>query len=323
MTYMTKTSTVFLLLLIIGSFQVQSQSIGKSRLVIATELLDALTDDQKQMGNPKFTDPKRITWERLPGERDGIKLTDFSHPQKVLLHQLMQQTLSKEGYFMVTTLMFNEDIQQKFEPNLGKNEYWFELFGQPDANGYWGWQLEGHHLSINLTFKGESIISNTPFLMSSNPQVVDSDDERNGLCFVFKEEMIAESLVNSLDQSQKKEGYSPAKRPKQVYAEKDKNNHPAIVEGIKVAILKQPQQQLVDELINTYASYFPQDLDQTSIDWSGLDTRFFFMQNPAYNGEHYYRLSNQKILLECENYGNHTHHYWRSANDYGKLFMAK
>jgi hypothetical protein len=42
------------------------------------------------------------------------------------------------------------------------------------------------------------------------------------------------------------------------------------------------------------------------------------MANTHYNEEHYYRLYNQEHLVECENYGNHTHHFWRSANDFGQ-----
>src|SRR5664279_6512366 len=99
----------------------------------------------------------------------GFKLSHFTQNQKIALHELIRGCLSTQGYLTVTALMFNEDIQQKVEPALGRNEYWAEVFGSPSSNSFWGWKLEGHHLSLNFTFKGDTMISNSPFLVGTNP----------------------------------------------------------------------------------------------------------------------------------------------------------
>lgn len=44
---------------------------------------------------------------------------------------------------------------------------------------------------------------------------------------------------------------------------------------------------------------------------------FFFMGEYEFNGRHFYWLKNDIEMIECENYGGHPHHLWRSTNDFG------
>ena len=100
------------------------------------------------------------------GSAARIKTFFVHRTAKNIIPRVDEKLLKTQGYLSVTAVMFNEDIQQKFEPTLGRNEYWVEIFGDPSSDNYWGWKLEGHHLSLNFTFKGNKMISNSPFLMA-------------------------------------------------------------------------------------------------------------------------------------------------------------
>lgn len=287
----------------------------------STALYESLDEKQQTMYYRPFDDPRRKTWERLPVAREGLKILDLSEAQKSLLHRFLQAALSSEGYLMVTAVMFNEDIQKRFEPYLGRNEFYIELFGMPVQGGYWGWQLEGHHLSVNLTFRGDQLISHTPFLLASNPQIVNSDRERNGLCLVYKEEQIAAEIAASLNGAARESGYSDQKPPSQVYGERNKKVLEAPDDGIALTQLDQDQKRNINMLARAYLRYFKYpDTKQESLvaEMTTADSRFFYMHKMHFNEEHYYRIANKAHLIECENYGNHTHHFWRSANDFGQ-----
>src|ERR1700722_14572091 len=105
----------------------------------AEKLLSGISKDSLPLLQFPFDDSMRMKWERLPGQRMGLKLSHFTEAQKIALHELLRSCLSTQGYLTVTAVMFNEDIQQKAEPILGRNEYWVEIFGNPSANGFWGW----------------------------------------------------------------------------------------------------------------------------------------------------------------------------------------
>jgi len=159
---------------------------GAGSRAVALELYHSFSGEQLQQYFRPFEDERRMTWERLPKTREGIKIADLSEVQKNLFHRFLQASLSSEGYLMVTAVMFNEDIQQRFEPYLGKNEYYIELFGMPEEGKYWGWQLEGHHLSVNLTFHGDELISHTPFLLPTRRSSIQTGSGTASAWFTWK-----------------------------------------------------------------------------------------------------------------------------------------
>lgn len=317
------TRLFFLLLLTIPVFPATSLKSPPPAgiMAVALELYQSLSEAQQQLYFRAFEDKRRMTWERLPKAREGIKIADLSEDQKKLFHRFLQAGLSSEGYLMVTAVMFNEDIQQRFEPYLGRNEYYIELFGMPGEGKYWGWQLEGHHLSVNLTFYGDELISHTPFLLASNPQIVNSDRERNGLCLLYLEEQLAGELAASLEGEAKDLGYTDRQRPPQVYGEKNKAALESPDEGVTLERLERAQKEKFLALAKAYLRYFNYPTNrQNSLlkELTDNRTRFFFMQQPHYNEEHYFRIQNDRHLIECENYGNHSHHFLRSVNDFGQ-----
>ncbi|MEP7144208.1 MAG: DUF3500 domain-containing protein, partial [Ferruginibacter sp.] len=239
------------------------------------------------------------------------------------LHELLRSCLSTQGYLTVTAVMFNEDIQQKFEPNLGRNEYWVEVFGNPSPANFWAWKLEGHHLSLNFTFEGNRMIANSPFLMSTNPSNSITDSARAGLVILYKEEEMGRELVNSLTAEQLKKGYNGRKKTDIVYSEKDKSKIVVPDEGIYFDELSREQQSLLQQLVAEYfANFNPGEVPSVKV-FCNKKLRFFYVQSREKGKAHYYRFENGKQIIEYENYDNHIHCFWRTDNDFGKAVMKE
>jgi hypothetical protein len=291
---------------------------GTSYAIRAQNLISSFNDDTVKLLHFPFDDSLRQKWERVPGLRRGLKLSMFTENQKILFHELMRSCLTTQGYLTVTSIMFNEDIQQKFEPTLGRNEFWVEIFGEPSSNKFWSWKLEGHHLSLNFTFYGNKMISNSPFLMATNPSNAITDSSRAGLIILYKEEEMARSFLNSLSGEQLKLAYSSHKKPDSVYSEQYKERINVPDEGIYFYTLSKAQQQLLKQLVGEYFNNFNEGEIMSVDEFCNKKLRFFYMDGREKGKPHYYRLENGKQIIEYENYGNHIHCFWRTSNDFGK-----
>jgi len=302
------------------SFGQSNININTSYTIRANNFLSSFPSDTLKIFHFPFDDSLRQRFERLPGLRQGLKLSFFSEKQKILFHELMRSCLSTQGYLTVTSIMFNEDIQKKFEPNLGRNEYWIEFFGEPSADHFWGWKLEGHHLSMNFTFKGNKMISNSPFLMATNPSNSITDSVRAGLIILYKEEEMARDFLNLLSPEQLKLAYTDRKKPDSVYGEHDKERISVPDEGIYFSRLTKDQQYLLKQLVTEYFNNFnPGEI--ISVDqFCNNKLRFFYMDSRQKGKAHYYRMENGKQMIEYENYDNHIHCLLRTSNDFGKEF---
>jgi hypothetical protein len=283
----------------------------------AQKFLASLDSEELEEGHFSFDDSLRTRWERLPGMRQGLKLSRLTEPQKILFHELLRSCLSTQGYLTVTSVMFNEDIEKKFEPTLGRNEYWIDMFGHPAAGAAWGWKLEGHHLSLNFTFRGDQMISNSPFLAATNPSNSVTDSARAGLIILYKQEELARDLVNSFSEEQLMLGYSSRKKPDSVYSEQDRGRIHVPDEGIYFNRLTQAQQAIGRLLITEYFDQFNPGEIIPIDSFCNNKLRFFYIDSRQKGKPHYYRLENGKQIIEYENYANHIHCFWRTSNDFG------
>ena len=283
----------------------------------AEKFLSAFSPDTLLVLQFSFEDSLRERWERLPGKRMGLKLSHFNGDQKIAFHELLRSCLSTQGYLTATSIMFNEDIQQKFEPNLGRNEFWVMIFGIPGENTFWGFKLEGHHLSLNFTFMGNQMIANSPLLMSTNPANSITDSTRTGLILLYKEEEMARDLLLSLNPEQLKKAYSNRKKPDIVYSEQDKYHIRVPDEGIYYSELNEAQKEEVEQLVAEYFHMFNPGEIMPVDQFCNKKLRFFYIGSQEKGKPHYYRFENGDQIIEYENYDNHIHCFWRTNYDFG------
>ncbi|MBV9581312.1 MAG: DUF3500 domain-containing protein [Chloroflexi bacterium] len=107
--------------------------------------------------------------------RHGLFLEDLSDGQRRAALHFMQSSLSPHGFDRVQNIMrLNRVLGEITGDTLILNEwrYYLSIFGQPDLDEPWGWQLDGHHLNMNCFILADQIVL-TPCFMGAEPRTSD------------------------------------------------------------------------------------------------------------------------------------------------------
>ncbi len=220
--------------------QLPAQAVAKPTRAAANALLASLSPEQKDKATRPISDPLRKDWHFIPRERQGLPMGQMSDAQKTLLHKLMQTALSDSGYLKATDIIWLETVLAEMEKNPTNRDagkYTLLIFGDPSNDkATWGWRLEGHHLSINLTYSADRI-GVTPMFYGSNPAVVTSG-ALAGKRILADAHHRAVAFALSLSEEQ---------RAKMMLAEKPKD---VITSPGREASLKEPVGISIDQMTN-------------------------------------------------------------------------
>jgi hypothetical protein len=154
----------------------------------ATRFLASLSTDQRATAVLDFNDTdERSRWFYTPIRRSGLPLAEMDRPQQRLAHQLLASGVSRTAYYTASTIMGLENtldavegwifqtsrgvMPERVAGNYGRDPQMFyvSIFGEPNAETFWGWRFEGHHLSINYAIANGRIIAPTPTFFGANP----------------------------------------------------------------------------------------------------------------------------------------------------------
>jgi hypothetical protein len=106
--------------------------------------------------------------------RHGLLLEDLSAPARDAALAVVRATLSARGYAQARDVMringLLVDITGRPD-EFGEWPYFFSIFGDPDTDAPWAWQIDGHHLNVNACVVGDRL-SVTPTFMGSEPCTV-------------------------------------------------------------------------------------------------------------------------------------------------------
>ena len=153
----------------------------------------ALTEAQRGRACAAFGEQRR-EWSFLPGsDREGLPIGALDDGQRRLAHELIMSGTSLPGYAKVVSVMALEHVLRALQPDTG----WpvqpgaagsFRVFGAP-GDQLWGWQVAGHHVSLNFTVVDGRYISPTPCMLGAEPACYGmlaplADDEELGFRFV-------------------------------------------------------------------------------------------------------------------------------------------
>src|SRR5215471_11836073 len=174
----------------------------------AKNFLNSLSPEQREKATYKFEDDQRFDWHFIPKPRKGLPFREMNTHQSKLAHALLAAGLSQQGYIKAVSIMSLEDVLKNLEkgrtssPNRDPEGYFFTIFGEPSANGAWGYRVEGHHVSQNYTVVSGKVID-SPSFFGSNPAEV-KDGPRKGIRVLEQEEELGRDLIKSLDADQQK-----------------------------------------------------------------------------------------------------------------------
>lgn len=335
----------------------EAQPTATAMAAAASRLLAALTGAQRAKVSFGFADEaQRRDWSFLPvPERLGLQLGELDDGQRKLAHELIVAGTSMPGYAKVVSVMAMEHVLRALalatQPGAARlfdpGRYCLKFFGAPGDPDAWGWQIAGHHVSLNYTVAGGRYVSPTPTLLGSQPSSLGTlvplaDDEELGYRF-----------VNSLDDAQRKAAViyhrpppdlatrivpkiGDVERPDPVFAPEPEyvitdaerdilsyvRNGP---KGIPAHALNAGQLGELEALVAAFAGRMPDDVAAAQLRLirdAGLENLWFaWAGDTSVGGRHYFRVQGPVLLIEHDNTqenGRHIHSAWRNpAGDFG------
>jgi Protein of unknown function (DUF3500) len=312
------------------SFAMAQYSKQPPTVILANKFLDSLTKEQRGKAVKSFDDAYRTNWRYVPASREGINLGEMTAEQAKLAADLLRTSLSKSGYKKVEEIKSLEDVLFELEnKNKGRDKrlYTFTFFGEPKFEGKWGWRYEGHHVSLNFTFKNSELISSTPQFMGSNPAEVPSGPQR-GLRVLAQEEDLAFDLIKLLSPDQITKVVVKSDSPQDIVTNSLRKVGIQQDSGLKFKELTKDQQIALLKLVELYAK------NQSSSEARRRSSRvepnslvFAWMGKTTKGQGHYYRIQGSKFLIEfdnTQNQANHVHTVWRDFDgDFGEDVLAE
>ena len=319
----------------VGGLVLMSLSIGQltrkpPQEVLAAKFIASLTADQKSHAVKSFADDYRTHWQYVPATRQGINFSEMTPDQAKLALDLLKSSLSEAGSKKTEVIKSLEMVLRELENgNKGRDPglYTFTIFGQPSSEGAWGWRYEGHHVSLNFTFKNGALVSSTPQFFGSNPAEVRSGPQK-GLRALPQEEDLGFALLDSLTTAQRSEAVIPVKAPGDVVTTSSRKAAIQADTGISFKKLDAKQKSLLLKLVHVYSD--SQASAENKRRWGRVDQDslvFAWMGETKPGQPHYYRIQGSKFLIEfdnTQNNANHIHAVWRDFDgDFGEDVLAE
>src|SRR3984885_11599994 len=308
--------------------------------------------DEAQRGRACFAfGEERRDWSYLPArDRDGLPIGALDDGQRRLAHELIVAGTSLPGYTKVVSVMAMEHVLRALAPGLADlfdpERYSVEAVGSRGDEA-WGWQVAGHHVSLNFTIVDGRWVSPTPCMLGAEPASYGllaplADDEELGFQF-----------VNSLNPEQRRAAIihhrpppdlaarmvpriGEVERPDPVFAPEpdyvigeDERDILSYVragpKGIPGSALNQVQLDDLAALVGSFARRLPDEVAGAQLhelEQAGLDSLSFAWAGATEPGQrHYFRVQGPGLLIEHDNTqgnGNHIHSVWRNpADDFG------
>ena len=299
----------------------------------ANRFLASLTPEQRAKATFAFGEDERQNWHFVPIERKGLALREMTPTQKHLASALLSAGLSQQGFIKAETVMSLEDVLRAIEhgtgPERDPEKYFFSIFGQPSADGTWGYRVEGHHLSQNYTVVGGRV-AGAPSFFGANPAEV-RDGPRKGLRTLAAEEDLGRAVIQSLDPEQRKIAVVAAEAYKDILTFDSRQaalkGQPS---GLPASKMNARQFDLLMALLEEYARNMPDQIAQAredAIRKAGKDIYFAWAGGTEKGEPHYYRVQAGSFLIEyddTQNNANHIHSVWRDFHgDFGEDLLKE
>src|SRR5690242_3286148 len=124
---------------------------------LANAFLSSLEATQKQQALFDYVSDERLNWNFVPTSRKGLPFGEMTPAQKSAAMDLLRATLSDQGFRKANGVFELEAILREVEGRgtddryRDPGKYYVSIFGQPAPESLWGWRVEGHHISINVS----------------------------------------------------------------------------------------------------------------------------------------------------------------------------
>jgi hypothetical protein len=311
-----------------------ADSPGARAKTFADSFLSSLDDEQKTKAVVAYDSDERVDWHFIPKKtRKGIAMRDMNSAQRTAALRLLRAALSEAGYGKASKIMLLESVVRQIEGDDRKWErdpqkYFVTLFGQPSDAEPWALSIEGHHLSLNFSFRDGKVSDSSPQFFGTNPGEIKEELEgpfRKGTRILRSEEQIGFKLINALSEENQAAAIIDKKAPKELRFAGEAQTDVAQPEGIALSELSEENQKILKRLIRVYTDIVPEPIAKqrrNAIAKDGWDDVHFAWAGAKKPGiGHYYRVRGKSFLIEfvntqadaAGNPANHIHCCWRDV----------
>lgn len=293
----------------------------------AQTFLATLDLTKRELVEHAFNDPAKKRWSNFPIRmypRNGVRMGDLTPRQRAAAMKLLDAALSAEGLRKVREIMQGDEYLrgQDRNPMFGEDEYYLAWFGQPSASKPWMLQFGGHHLAINLTFKGAqatlapSHTAAQPANFTLEGRVIRALGPENDRAF---------ELLASFDDQQLDAAVLDYAVPDLVLGP-GKDGGTIEPEGLRASLMTVKQQDLLLELAREWVGIAHEDFAKPRMAElrSHLADTWFAWSGPTSPGSAaYFRIQGPTLIIEYapQRGVDHIHTIYRDpTNDYGAKF---
>lgn len=302
---------------------------GDSVTAAAAKFVAQLPAEKRKIALRQFDDEDRFAVNWLPGRRAGLALDGLDATQTATLRALLHHVLSHAGQDRVDAVIATEaalGVLTNSPDFRNPKKYYTAVFGTPAPGKPWALRFEGHHLSVNLTFDGDKIVSASPLFVGANPETIPEGPDK-GLRALGRQVDLARAAANALSPEQRKKaagseewfsGFlsSPGGRRATL-------GKPA---GIAAAEASPEAQKHLRALVADYVRTIAETYADRYLEWFEREewptVRFFWKGDTAPGATYYWRLQGRRFLMEHDGQegGRHIHSIWRDVEaDFGGL----
>jgi hypothetical protein len=333
-----------------GLYRLEENGAPTAETMAAAEaLLRLLSADERSAIELGVTSHLWRHWQNteLHVEHHGLWLDAVSGDIRAAVADVLRASLSSGGYKLSRDVMrLNQFIGELIGvPRImGEWTYTFSLFGPPSLSEPWGWQLFGHHLSINCVFIGNQMVL-SPCFLGSEPTHADTGPFAGTR--VFDEHFNRGlALINALDADQRQraiiadsllsDDLPPGRHhfaDHLMLAGAFQDNRVVPYEGISAADFSAAQVEQLMLLIDVYIDPLPEGpraQRRREIEEHLSATHFCWVGGHQSDSVFYYRIQSPVILIEFDHHSGlfltnetpaqfHVHTIVRTpnGNDYG------
>jgi len=282
-------------------------------------------------GALKLDDPERGEWTNLPPRPDagGVRLGELNSDQLKAACNLMAALFSPKGYDKLCQIMLGDDQLLpggRRRQGIGTVDFAVMVFGTPSPTEPWAFQLDGHHLGVNVTVHGERV-SLSPSFVGAQPEVFEIAAQEYR---PFGGELDdAYSLIAKLSSEQRRQAVTSPQRG-EIRIGPGQDGKVPDVQGVPCAGFDEPQRAALAQLIANWVEMLPpaqaadrmkqlnEEIDQMYFSWNGaIDPR----------SDMSYSIQGPTLIIEfaCQGRGDrpldHLHSMYRDpTNEYGQAW---
>ena len=320
---------------VVGTHQPQSRDHSPQAMTdAANAFLGTLDDAQRERVELPLDHPERRKLTNLPARPDagGLRLGDCDEQQVAALCDLMATLFSEQGYAKMCHIMLADDQLLKggqARPGFGTEDFAVVIFGEPSPDAPWAFQLDGHHLGVNLAIDGTRLTM-SPSFIGTQPEAFHLADKR--IRPLAGEIDGAFKLVNSLDPELQKQAIVKPKRGR-IRTGPGTDGEVPEPAGVSCAKFDDVQKVKLMMLVAQWVNDLPPEQAKARFDQlrGEVDQMHFSWQGPtAAVSDVSYTIQGPSLIIEyaCQNLGgkptDHLHTMYRDpTNEYGKQLDGK